>query len=127
MNAVMERFLRSVPTEVLDQVLVFDERRLERVLREYGKFFNGARPHQGLGQRIPRRLTSPDVRRERDRAPCARWPSPRLSPGRLIPRFSTDTDSPRASLGRASSTRTRASCSSSSRGIHGCAPRGCAR
>jgi len=53
MNAVMERFLRSVPTEVLDRVLVFDERRLERVLREYGKFFNGARPHQGLGQRIP--------------------------------------------------------------------------
>jgi transposase InsO family protein len=43
MNAVMERFLRSVRTEVLDQVLVFDERRLERVLREYVKFFNG--PH----------------------------------------------------------------------------------
>ena len=53
MNAVMERFLRSVRTEVLDHVLVFDERRLERVLREYVKFFNGARPHQGLGQRIP--------------------------------------------------------------------------
>jgi transposase InsO family protein len=53
MNAVMERFLRSVRTEVLDQVLVFDERRLERVLREYVKFFKGARPHQGLGQRIP--------------------------------------------------------------------------
>jgi hypothetical protein len=42
-----------VRTEVLDQVLVFDERRLERVLREYVKFFNGARPHQGLRQRIP--------------------------------------------------------------------------
>jgi transposase InsO family protein len=34
-------------------VLVLDERRLERVLREYVKFFNDARPHQGLGQRIP--------------------------------------------------------------------------
>jgi putative transposase len=53
MNAVMERFLRSVRTEVLDHVLVLDERRLERVLREYVKFFNDARPHQGLGQRIP--------------------------------------------------------------------------
>jgi len=53
MNAVMERFLRSVRTEVLDHVLVLDERRLERVLREHVKFFNDARPHQGLGQRIP--------------------------------------------------------------------------
>jgi len=42
-----------VRTEVLDRVLVFDERRLERVLREYVKFFDGARPRQGLGQRIP--------------------------------------------------------------------------
>ena len=49
----IERFLRRVRTEVLDHVLVLDERRLERVLREYVKFFNGARPHQGLGQRIP--------------------------------------------------------------------------
>ena len=53
MNAVMERFLRSVRTEVLDHVLVLDERRLERVLREHVKFFNDARPHQGLGQGIP--------------------------------------------------------------------------
>jgi hypothetical protein len=35
MNAVMaERFLRRVRTEVLDHVLVLDERRLERLLRE---------------------------------------------------------------------------------------------
>jgi len=89
MNAVMERFLRSVRTEVLDHVLVLDERRRERVLSEYVKFFNDARPHQGLGQRIPG-SPGPKVRRERDRVPRAQWPSPRLSPSRVVPRFSTD-------------------------------------
>jgi putative transposase len=34
MNAVVERFLRSVRTEALDHGLVFNERHLERVLRE---------------------------------------------------------------------------------------------
>lgn len=53
MNAVAERFLRSVRTEVLDHLIVLDDRHLERVLREYVKFFNGARPHQGLGQHVP--------------------------------------------------------------------------
>ena len=43
MNAVAERFLRSVRTEVLDHVLVLDDRHLERVLREYVKFFADGR------------------------------------------------------------------------------------
>ena len=37
MNAVAERFLRSVRTEVLDHLIVLDDRHLERVLREYVK------------------------------------------------------------------------------------------
>ncbi len=58
MNAVVERFLRNVRTEVLDHLIVRDECHLERVLREYVKFFNGARPHQGLGQRVPNGSTA---------------------------------------------------------------------
>jgi transposase InsO family protein len=91
MNAVMERFLRSVRTEVLDQVLVFDERRLERVLREYVKFFNGARPHQGLGQRIPDGLPAQTFGGNVIVFPVlGGLHHDYLSPGRLIPRFSTD-------------------------------------
>jgi putative transposase len=53
MNAVADRFLRSVRTEVLDHLIVLDDRHLERVLREYVKFFNGARPHQGPDSKFP--------------------------------------------------------------------------
>ena len=52
-NATCERFLGSVRRECLDHVLVLGEVHLRRVLREYAAYFNGARPHQGLQQRIP--------------------------------------------------------------------------
>lgn len=53
MNAHCERFLRSVRAECLDQVLIVDECHMRRVLVEYVEYFNRARPHQGLQQRIP--------------------------------------------------------------------------
>ena len=52
-NAACERFLGSVRREYLDQVFVLGEAHLRRVLREYVAYFNTARPHQGLGQRVP--------------------------------------------------------------------------
>jgi transposase InsO family protein len=52
-NATCERFLGSVRRECLDHVLVLGEAHLRRVLRRYVAYFNGARPHQGLQQRIP--------------------------------------------------------------------------
>ena len=39
--------------ECLDHSLVLGEVHLRRVLREYVTYFNGARPHQGLQQRVP--------------------------------------------------------------------------
>jgi putative transposase len=54
MNAFCERFLGSVRRECLDHVVVLGERHLERVLREYCfRYFNYARPHQGIGQLVP--------------------------------------------------------------------------
>jgi putative transposase len=52
-NAVCERFLGSVRRECLDHFLIFHERQLHRLLNAYVLYFNQARPHQGLGQRIP--------------------------------------------------------------------------
>jgi putative transposase len=52
-NAACERFLGSVRRECLDHLLVLGEGHLRRILREYVAYFNTARPHQGLGQRVP--------------------------------------------------------------------------
>lgn len=52
-NAVCERFLGSVRRECLAHLLVLGERHLARVLREYVAYFNGDRPHRGLGQARP--------------------------------------------------------------------------
>ena len=52
-NATCERFLGSVRRECLDHLLILGERHLRRALREYVAYFNRARPHQGLAQRIP--------------------------------------------------------------------------
>jgi putative transposase len=52
-NALAERWVRSVRNECLDQVLIVNERHLQRVLDEYVAYFNAWRPHRGLGQRAP--------------------------------------------------------------------------
>ena len=52
-NAICERFLGSVRRECLDHILVFGDRQLHRVIKEYVEYFNRAKPHQGIGQRIP--------------------------------------------------------------------------
>ena len=52
-NAVCERFLGSVRRECLNHVLVLGEAHLRRVLQEYVNYYNAARPHQGLQQRVP--------------------------------------------------------------------------
>ena len=65
MNSVCERFLGSVRRECLDHIVILGERHLEHVLKEYCAFFNVARPHQGLGQRVP---TEPAIKASADPA-----------------------------------------------------------
>jgi putative transposase len=63
-NAICERFLGSLRRECLDYVLILSERHLHRVVKEYMAYFNNARPHQGIKQRIPcrpGRLETPPV------------------------------------------------------------------
>jgi transposase InsO family protein len=52
-NAFAEWWIRSVREECLDKVLIINQAHLRRVMHEYVTFFNTARPHQGLDQRIP--------------------------------------------------------------------------
>ena len=53
MNAVCERFLGSLRRECLDHVLVLDSRHFQRVVAEYVRYHNAARPHQGIRQQTP--------------------------------------------------------------------------
>jgi putative transposase len=52
-NAVCERFLGSVRRECLDHFLILQEKRLHRLLKTYVVYYNQARPHQGIWQRLP--------------------------------------------------------------------------
>jgi transposase InsO family protein len=64
MNAICERFMSSVRRECLDHLVILHERQLRQVLREYVRYFNRERPHQGIGQAIPMRPGTPRRRRE---------------------------------------------------------------
>ena len=58
-NAHAERWVRSVREECLDLILILNATHLWRVLREYVEdYYNVARPHQGLAQKIPVPLPS---------------------------------------------------------------------
>jgi hypothetical protein len=59
-NAVCERFLGSVRRQGRDHILIFNERQLHRVIKEYVTYFNAARPHQGIGHRVRVPPTVPD-------------------------------------------------------------------
>jgi putative transposase len=45
--------LGSVRRECLDHILILSERQLRKAVKDYVWYFNRARPHQGLGQRLP--------------------------------------------------------------------------
>ena len=57
--AHVERFIGSLRRECLDHVLLLGEVHLQRVLTVYRSYFNGARPHQGIGQRRPAAFSAP--------------------------------------------------------------------
>jgi len=52
-NAICERLLGSVRRECLDHTLIPGEAHLRRALKGYVRYSNRARPHQGIGQRLP--------------------------------------------------------------------------
>jgi putative transposase len=55
MNSIMERWVASCRRELLDRTLVWNQRHLMIVLREYEDFYNPHRPHRALNQAAPLR------------------------------------------------------------------------
>jgi putative transposase len=65
MNAIIERWVRSCPAELLDRTLIVNRAHLLHALREYGTFYNERRPHCTLRAAAPLRplpqpITEPD-------------------------------------------------------------------
>jgi putative transposase len=52
-NAICERIVGTLRRELLDRLLIVNEQHLPRVLTEYQKHYNAARPHRFLGQLTP--------------------------------------------------------------------------
>jgi transposase InsO family protein len=52
-NCYAERWIRSAREECLDNLLIFNQAHLRRVMRDYIAYYNTARPHQGIDQNIP--------------------------------------------------------------------------
>ena len=54
-NAIAERFVGTIRRELLDRLLIINQRHAAAVLREFERHYNDHRPHRTLGQAAPRR------------------------------------------------------------------------
>ena len=54
-NAIAERFVGSIRRELLDRLLILNQRHAAAVLHEFERHYNGHRPHRTLGQAAPSR------------------------------------------------------------------------
>jgi transposase InsO family protein len=54
-NAIAERFVGTVRRELLDRILIINQRHAATVLREFQRHYNHHRPHRSLGQAAPSR------------------------------------------------------------------------
>jgi putative transposase len=79
-NAIAERFVGSVRRELLDRILVTNQRHATAVLTEYAEHYNSHRPH-----RTPPTTPPADDERDEQRTTArpARWTAPRVSAGRV--------------------------------------------
>ena len=52
-NSIAERWVQTARREALDRILIFSERHLCTVVAEFTDHYNRARPHRGLGLKVP--------------------------------------------------------------------------
>jgi putative transposase len=53
MNSIMERWIQSCRRELLDRTLIWNQRHLLHALRQFERFYNSHRPHQGIANSRP--------------------------------------------------------------------------
>ena len=54
-NAIAERFVETIRRELLDRLLIINQRHAAAVLHEFERHYNDHRPHRTLGQAAPLR------------------------------------------------------------------------
>src|SRR3954463_4251043 len=54
-NAIAERFVGTIRRELLDRLLIINQRHAAAELHEFERHYNGHRPHRTLGQATPSR------------------------------------------------------------------------
>jgi putative transposase len=64
MNSIVERWIQTCRHELLDRTLIWNQQHLLHALREYERFYNSPRPHQGIAnarplQPLPEPITDP--------------------------------------------------------------------
>ncbi len=67
LNAHAERFVRSAKCECFNYFVVFNHIQLRNLMREYVKYYNRKRPHQGNGNKLPdesKRTKTGTIRKE---------------------------------------------------------------
>ena len=64
-NGIAERWVGSVRRDLLDHVIVLNQRHLRRLLKEYVRYYHEDRTHLGLGKDTPRGRLAASV------PPCA--------------------------------------------------------
>lgn len=60
-NAVMERWVQTCRRELLDRTLIWDQRHLLHALREFERFYDVHRPHQGIANARPLNPSPPPI------------------------------------------------------------------
>jgi transposase InsO family protein len=58
-NAICERMIGTLRRELLDRILIVNERHLRQILTTYLHHFNAARPHRALAQLAPAQAETP--------------------------------------------------------------------
>ena len=68
-NAICERMIGTLRRELLDRLLIINERHLRQVLSEYLRHYNTSRPHRALSQLAPAQAHSrpPEINLARHR------------------------------------------------------------